>query len=53
MWKDRIVEEVRKIRKKHATKFNFDIEAIVEDAKERQRTSKHKIVSFFIKKQKI
>lgn len=52
MWKDPIVEEVRKVRREHASKLNFDIKAIVEDARKRQRTSKHRIVSFLQKKQK-
>ncbi len=52
MWKDHIVEEVRKARKEHASKLNFDINAIVEDAKKRQKTSRHKVVSFLLKKRK-
>ena len=31
MWKDPIVEEVRKIRQEHAAKFNYDLKAICED----------------------
>ena len=50
MWKDHIVEEVRKVRKERASKLNFNIKAIVEDAKKRQRTSSHKVVSFPLKK---
>ncbi len=52
MWKDHIVEEVRKVRKEHASKFNFDIKAIVEDARKRQSTSMHNVVSFLMNKQK-
>lgn len=52
MWKDHIVEEVRKVRKERASKLNFDIKTIVEDAKKRQSTSKHKIISFLLKKRK-
>ena len=52
MWKDHIVEEVRKIRKERAAELNFDIKVIVEDARKRQRTSKHKIVSFLLKEKK-
>ncbi len=46
MWEDPIVNEVRKIREKHAAAFGFDIEKIIEDAKKRQKKSNHKIVSF-------
>lgn len=52
MWKDHIVEEVRKVREEHAAKLNFDIKAIVEDAKKRQCTSKRKVVSFIPEKHK-
>ena len=52
MWKDHIVEEVRKVREKHAAKLNFNIKAIVEDAKKRQCTSKHRVVSFIPEKHK-
>ena len=52
MWKDHIVEEVRKVREEHAAKLNFDVKAIVEDAKKRQCTSKHRVVSFIPEKHK-
>lgn len=31
MWKDPIVEQVRRVRREHAAKFNYDIKAICED----------------------
>ena len=46
MWKDEIVEEVRRIREEHAAKFNHDIDAIVADARARQLASGRKTVSF-------
>ena len=46
MWKDEIVEEVRRIRDAQAAKFNYDIKAIVEDARKRQEASGRKTVSF-------
>ncbi len=46
MWKDPIVEEVRHAREEHASRFNFDIKAIIEDARRRQTKSGHRIVSF-------
>ncbi|MGH9948144.1 MAG: hypothetical protein ACRD6X_13220 [Pyrinomonadaceae bacterium] len=46
MWKDEIVEEVRRIREENAAKFNHDIDAIVADARKRQQESGRKTVSF-------
>ena len=46
MWKDEIVEEVRRIRDAQAAKFNYDIDAIVADARKRQAESGRKTVSF-------
>ena len=46
MWKDEIVEEVRRIREENAAKFNHDIDAIVADARARQLASGRKTVSF-------
>jgi hypothetical protein len=34
MWKDPIVEEVRRIREEHAARFGYDLKAIYEDLKE-------------------
>lgn len=39
MWRDPIVEEVRKIREAHARKFNYDLQAIYRDIKEREKSS--------------
>ena len=52
MWKDPIVQEVRKIREANAEKFNYNIKNIVEDARKRQKASIHRVVSFAIKQQK-
>jgi len=46
MWKDPIVEEVRSIREKQAESHGFDIRKIIADAKSRQGTSGHPLVSF-------
>lgn len=46
MWKDEIVEEVRRHREAYAAKFNFDLQAMYEDLKKAERKSKHKKVSF-------
>lgn len=39
MWKDPIVEEVRKIRDEHAARFNYDLDAIFRDLRESQEQS--------------
>lgn len=46
MWKDPIVEEVRKHREAHAAKFGYDISAICRDLRRREEASVRKIVSF-------
>ena len=45
MWRDSIVEEVRRNRQVYAAKFHHDIKAICRAARERQKMSGHKIVS--------
>ena len=46
MWRDEIVEEIHRIRREHAARFNYDIAAIVADAKRRQDEGGRKVVSF-------
>lgn len=46
MSEDPIVKEVREIRDKLAAKFGYDIRAIADDARKRQKRSGHKLVSF-------
>ena len=46
MWKDEIVEEVRRIREENAAKFDHNLKAILDDARKRQRLSGRKVVSF-------
>ena len=45
MWKDPIVEEVRKIREEHAALFGYDLKAIFEDLKKTEKMSLRKVVS--------
>ena len=45
MWKDEIVEEVRRVRKRHAERFGYDLDAIADDVRERERRSGRKVVS--------
>jgi len=44
MWDDPIVEEVRKVRDAHAAKLGYDLRAIYEDFKERERRSNRPVV---------
>lgn len=46
MWKDPIVEEVRRIRQQHAQQFNYDLRAIVDDLRKQQGQSGRTYVRF-------
>lgn len=46
MWDDPIVDEIRKNRLKHAKEFNFNLDNIFADLKEKQNNSNREIVSF-------
>jgi hypothetical protein len=46
MNEDTIVAEIHQAREELAKRFNYDLKAIVEDARARQATSGHKVVSF-------
>jgi hypothetical protein len=50
MWKDAIVDEVRKVREAHAARFGYDLKAIYNDLKESEKRSGRKIVSLPPKK---
>ena len=43
--KDPIVEEVRRARETHAKKFNYDLDAICEDLRKREKSSGYPTVS--------
>ncbi len=45
MWRDPIVEEIRKLREEYAARFNYDIKAICREARRHQETSERKTVS--------
>ena len=53
MYKDPIVEQVRKIREKQASKYDFDLDKIFDEAKKRQKSSKRNTVSFVTRKKTI
>lgn len=46
MFRDPIVEEVRKAREEYAKQFNFNLRDIIADLQRRQRESGRKTVSF-------
>jgi len=48
--KDEVVNQVRQAREQNAAKFNYDLKAIVADARERQKKSGHRIVSRALKR---
>ena len=52
MPKDELVEEVRKARQEQAARWNFDLKAILADARKRQAQSGHTVVSFATKHDK-
>ena len=45
MWKDEIVEETRRARDAYAARFNYDLESIYRDLKEKEGQSNHPTVS--------
>lgn len=45
MKKDSIVEEIRKVRERHAARFNYDLKAICADLKEKEKHYDHPLVS--------
>lgn len=46
MAEDPIVEEVRQVRQQHAAKFNFDLQAIVQDLQQQEARSGWQVVAF-------
>ena len=52
MMKDEIVAQVRQLRDEQVVKFNYDLKAIVADARKRQKQSGHQVVSFAQKPKK-
>lgn len=45
MWRDPIVEEIRRYRQEYAARFNHDLKAICRDLRERQMQGGRKVVS--------
>ncbi|MGA2594452.1 MAG: hypothetical protein ABSH32_31525 [Bryobacteraceae bacterium] len=53
MARDPIVDEVRRVREREAAKHGFDVKAILESAKKRQRRSGNRVVSPVPKKEEV
>ena len=49
-YEDPIVEEVRKVKEALAAKFNFDVRAILADARKREKRHGKRLVSFVKRK---
>ncbi|MBN3940299.1 MAG: hypothetical protein V7L21_13160 [Nostoc sp.] len=45
MWKDEILEEIYRIREEHAKAFNYDLQAICDDLRQKQAVSNRQIIS--------
>ncbi|AUB37192.1 hypothetical protein COO91_03130 [Nostoc flagelliforme CCNUN1] len=45
MWKDKIIEEIYRIREEHAKAFNYDLQAICDDLRQKQAVSSRQIIS--------
>ena len=43
---DPIVEEIHKIREEYAAKFDYDVDAMFDDLRQKQSNSNRKVVSF-------
>jgi hypothetical protein len=50
MRKDPIIEQVRKVRQRHAAKFKYDLDAISRDLKGGERKGGRKVVSLLPKR---
>lgn len=50
MWKDPIVEEVRRVRERHAARYGYDLSAICRALKDEERHSGRRVVSLPPKK---
>jgi hypothetical protein len=50
MWSDEILEEIHKIREEHAKDFNYDLQAICDDLRQKQAKSSREIITTPLKK---
>jgi hypothetical protein len=49
MWTDEIVEEIHQIREKYAKSFNYDLDAIFADLRQKEAASGKKVVTLLRK----
>ena len=52
MWRDPIVEQVRRVREEHAARFGYDLSKICQDFKEQEKRSRRKVVSLAPRRRK-
>ncbi len=52
-WENPIVEEVRKVRDAYARQFNYDLDAIYRDLKDKERKSGRRVVPCPAKKTEV
>lgn len=45
MWRDPVVEEVRKLRDEYAKQFDYDLKRIFQDLQEQERQGDREVVS--------
>lgn len=50
MYRDKIIEEIHKNREEYAKSFNYDLDAIFQDLKNKQASHSHKIAKLKIKR---
>lgn len=50
MWNDEVLEEIYRIREEHAKSFNYDLQAICDDLRQKQAASGRQIISTPLKK---
>lgn len=52
MWKDEVLEKIYRIREEHAKAFNYDLQAICDDWRQKQSASGRQIISTPLKQPK-
>jgi hypothetical protein len=50
MWKDEILEEIYRYREEYARSFDYDLDAIFRDLRNKQNAHKQKVVTLPIKR---
>ncbi len=45
MWKDEVLEEIYRIREEHAKAFNYNLQVICDDLRQKQAASGRQIIS--------